>query len=142
MTLTFESLQPREREGMSFYLRLIGGDWYFRVNPIRAPEQPRLWRLLVEACDSPSLIQPELRYAPFLTSGIIDRSDLTGRLAEIREKPMVWVRQKENRDLLRWLEAVAATPVPKKPMSARVESQKDTPRPRGAGQQDDDGAES
>ncbi|MGN6032588.1 MAG: hypothetical protein ACTHQE_13100 [Thermomicrobiales bacterium] len=114
MTLSFDILQPRTGEGLSFYLRSIGGEWFFRVGPVRDPDQPRFWRLMVEPCSAPTSVEPRSRYEPFLAPALIPRDQLSEHLSAIKDKPMDWLGQAENRELADWLGAVTAQAVPKR----------------------------
>ena len=114
MTVAFDILQPRSGEGLSFYLHATGGEWYFRVGPVRDPDQPRFWRLMIEPCAAPTAVEPRSRYEPFLAPALIPRDQLSELLSAIKEKPMVWLEESENRELSDWLDAVASQPVPKK----------------------------
>ena len=44
---------------------------------------------------------------------MIPREALVDRLHAIKEKPMAWLQEAENRALADWLDAVTAQPVPK-----------------------------
>ncbi|MGC4193122.1 MAG: hypothetical protein QM589_18400 [Thermomicrobiales bacterium] len=114
MTLAFDVLRPRTGEGLSFYLHVIGGEWYFRIGPVRDPDQPRFWRLMVEPCSAPTAVEPRSRYEPFIASALIPRDQLSDLLNAIKDEPMAWLESAENRELADWLSAVTAQQVPRK----------------------------
>lgn len=114
MMVTFDTLQPRSGEGLSFYLHAVGGEWYFRIGPVRDPDQPRFWRLMVEPCSAPTAVEARSRYEPFLAAALIPRDQLSELLTTIKDKPMEWLEEVENRDLAEWLGAVTAQQVPKR----------------------------
>jgi hypothetical protein len=114
MTIVFATLQPRSGEGLSFYLHAAGGEWYFRVGPVRDPEQPRFWRLMVEPCAAPTAVEPRSRYEPFLAPTMMSRDQLLDRLRAIKEAPMHWLQEVENRELAEWLTVITSEPLPKK----------------------------
>lgn len=120
MTLSFDILQPRSGEGLSFYLRAIGNEWYFRVGPVRDPDQPRFWRLMVEPCSAPTAVEPRSRYEPFLAPALIPREQLADRLSAIKNAPMAWLEAAENRELAEWLVAVTAQAVPRRTVPEAV----------------------
>jgi hypothetical protein len=68
---------------------------------------------MVEPCVAPTAVEPRSRYEPFLAPAMIPREALVDRLHAIKEKPMAWLQEAENRALADWLDAVTAQPVPK-----------------------------
>ncbi|HYI24114.1 MAG TPA: hypothetical protein VD767_01785 [Thermomicrobiales bacterium] len=119
VAVEFEVARSREAEGLNLYLRVVGGDWHFRVAPIRDPSQARFWCLVLEPCAEPSVNAQSTPYPPFLACPGLTRDRMLALLAEIRQEPMVWIRDPGNRAMMEWLRAIAGMPVPVRPQPIR-----------------------
>jgi hypothetical protein len=112
-------VRSQEAEGLNLYLRVIGGAWHVRVAPIRDPTQSRFWCLVLEPCAEPSVNSLQTLHPPFLACPGLTRDRMLALLAQIRQEPMDWIRDPENRTMLGWLQGIAEMPAPVRPQPLR-----------------------
>lgn len=92
---------PRAPEGLSLILKPHHGARLYRVVPVRDPEQPRFWCLVVLRCTRTGGVEEGV--APWFVAGKLTRDDLPKRLAEIQADLDGWLARDGNGALRAWL---------------------------------------
>jgi hypothetical protein len=105
-TAALEIIEPRNPEGLGFYLKARATGRLFRVEPVRNPDQPRFWRLCIYRCERPRVLDRTER--PWLSGHNLTREELPELLDTIRTDVDAWLDQDSCRALRRWL--LAGTP--------------------------------
>jgi hypothetical protein len=103
---TLDVIEPRNPEGLGFYLKARATGRLFRVEPVRNPDQPRFWCLCIYRCERPRVVDQTER--PWLSARNLTREELPELLDTIRTDVDAWLDQASCRDLRRWL--LAGTP--------------------------------
>lgn len=92
---------PRAPEGLSLILKPHHGARLYRMVPVRDPEQPRFWCLVVLRCTRTGGVEEGV--APWFVAGKLTRDDLPKLLAEIQADLDGWLAREEYRALRSWL---------------------------------------
>lgn len=92
-------LKSENRNSITIHVRASNA--YFRVQPVRDPQQPRMWCVSVRQCSAGGVVDEN-------GLGWIDRpGTVQAKLAEvidvIREDVGSWMTHSTRRDLCRWL---------------------------------------
>ncbi len=112
MTKVFEVVPSREAQGLNLYLRATDGGWVFRIFPVRDPQQARFWCLRVEPCVSASAIAELSSFGPFFVAPTMTREEMMSTLDQIKGETSTWLSAPGQRDLHRWMMAIAELPLP------------------------------
>lgn len=110
MEAALEVIDPRNPEGLGFYLKARVSGRLFRVEPIRDPRQPRFWSICIYHCARPRVADPTDR--PWLGQGGLTRDELPVALQTIRADVDAWLAQDSCKELRRWLLTEAPPTVP------------------------------
>ena len=92
---------PRTPEGLSIVLKPHHGSRLYRVVPVRDPEQPRFWCLIVLRCSRAGAVEPD--EAPWVICGGLTRDQLPLMLAEIQTDVTGWLADGSRQALRAWL---------------------------------------
>ena len=92
----------------AFLLKARASGRIYRVAPVRDPEQPRFWCVVVSRCSPAGLV--DAAEPSWVGPGGIDREDLPAVIGAIRADVDGWLAGAPCRDLRRWLLAPAPDP--------------------------------
>lgn len=92
---------PRAPEGLSLVLKPKHGARLYRIVPVRDPEQPRFWCLIVLRCSRSGAV--EATEAPWVIGNGLTREQLPLILAEIQHDLHGWLEDEQRHDLREWL---------------------------------------
>ncbi|MCC6793391.1 MAG: hypothetical protein IT336_17030 [Thermomicrobiales bacterium] len=92
---------PRAPEGLSLVLKPKHGARLYRIVPVRDPEQPRFWCLIVLRCSRSGAVEAD--EAPWVIGNGLTREQLPQMLAEIQGDLHAWLDDVQRHDLRDWL---------------------------------------
>lgn len=92
---------PRTPEGLSIVLKPRHGSRLYRVVPIRDPETPRFWCLIVLRCTRAGAVEADAQ--PWVIGSGLTRDEVPARLAEIQDDLPGWLAKDGRQGLHRWL---------------------------------------
>jgi hypothetical protein len=92
---------PRAPEGLSLVLKPHHGARLYRVLPVRDPNQPRFWCLVVLRCSKMGAVEDG--EAPWIIADGLTRDRLPAALAEIQADITAWLARESNQRLRDWL---------------------------------------
>jgi hypothetical protein len=92
---------PRAPEGLSLVLKPKHGARLYRIVPVRDPEQPRFWCMIVLRCSRAGAVEAD--EAPWVIGNGLTREQLPQILAEIQADLNGWLDHDERRELREWL---------------------------------------
>jgi hypothetical protein len=101
MSSDLEIVIPRAPEGLSIVLKPRHGARLYRVVPVRDPEQPRFWCLIVLRCTRAGAVEAEER--PWVVASGLMRDALAPALAEIQADLDAWLDADGRQGLRPWL---------------------------------------
>ena len=84
-------IAPRAPEGLSIVLKPHHGARLYRIVPVRDPNQPRFWCLIVLRCNRSGAV--EAGEEPWIISRGLNRDQLTAVLFDIHYYFIVWLAQ-------------------------------------------------
>jgi hypothetical protein len=92
---------PRAPEGLSLVLKPHHGARLYRVLPVRDPNQPRFWCLVVLRCSKMGAV--EEGEAPWVVATGLTRDGLPAALAELQSDLNGWLQREGNERLRDWV---------------------------------------
>jgi hypothetical protein len=92
---------PRAPEGLSIVLKPHHGARLYRIVPVRDPEQPRFWCLIVLRCSRAGAV--EANEDPWIIGNGMTRDQLPLMLAEIQGDVAAWLADERRHALRAWL---------------------------------------
>lgn len=98
---TITIVAPRAPEGLSIVLKPHHGSRLYRVVPVRDPEQPRFWCLIVLRCSRAGAVEPD--EDPWVICGGLTRDQIPQMLAEIQNDVTGWLADDSRQALQTWL---------------------------------------
>lgn len=101
MSSNIEIVVPRAPEGLSIVLKPRHGARLYRVVPVRDPDQPRFWCLIVLRCTRAGAVEAEER--PWVVATGLVREALPQVLAEIQGDLETWLDSADRAGLREWL---------------------------------------
>lgn len=96
-----EVVVPRAPEGLSLVLKPSHGARLYRILPVRDPNQPRFWCLVVLRCSRAGAVEGDEE--PWVIASGLTREQLPQFLAEIQGDVAAWLGRDERRALRAWL---------------------------------------
>jgi hypothetical protein len=96
-----EVVAPRAPEGLSLVLKPRHGARLYRIVPVRDPEQPRFWCLIVLRCSRAGAV--EAGEDPWVIASGLTRDQLPQVLAEIQGDLSTWLEDEKRSELRAWL---------------------------------------
>jgi len=96
-----EIVVPRAPEGLSIVLKPHHGARLYRILPVRDPEQPRFWCLVVLRCTRAGAV--EASEDPWVIGSRLTRDQLPQVLAEIQGDLNTWLDDERRHALRAWL---------------------------------------
>ncbi len=94
-------IAPRAPEGLSIVLKPHHGARLYRIVPVRDPNQPRFWCLIVLRCNRSGAV--EAGEEPWIISSGLTRDQLPAALNEIQNNLTGWLAQEDRAALKVWL---------------------------------------
>jgi hypothetical protein len=92
---------PRAPEGLSLVLKPHHGARLYRIVPVRDPNQPRFWCLIVLRCNRSGAV--EAGEDPWIVSSGLTRDQLPASLADIQNNLSEWLAHEDRQALKAWL---------------------------------------
>jgi hypothetical protein len=92
---------PRAPEGLSLVLKPKHGARLYRIVPVRDPDQPRFWCMIVLRCSRSGAIEDGEQ--PWVIGSGLTREQLPQILAEIQADLNAWLDAPERHELRDWL---------------------------------------
>lgn len=96
-----EVVAPRAPEGLSVVLKPRHGARLYRIVPVRDPNQPRFWCLIVLRCSRSGAV--EANEEPWVIGSGLTRDQLPQVLAEIQGDLDAWLEDEKRHALRAWL---------------------------------------
>jgi hypothetical protein len=103
-----------------FTMKTVANEFLHRVLPLRDPDEPRFWCVVVVRCTAGGL--PDRSQPPWVGRRGLRREELPETMGEIRADLSAWLAQPEQTELREWVlvpGAVAAQIVPTGEPSSR-----------------------
>ena len=98
-----ELVDERDVHAYAFTIRTRANGLLHHVLPLRDPNQPRFWCVVVYRCSSGGLADATER--PWVGARGLRREDLKEVMGALRANPSSWLAQPENRALREWVVA-------------------------------------
>jgi hypothetical protein len=114
---------PRAPEGLSLVLKPHHGSRLYRIVPVRDPNQPRFWCLIVLRCSRAGAV--EAGEEPWVIGSGLTREQLPQMLAEIQGDLNAWLDDEKRHELRAWL--LEQLPDPLDVIRASNETRRRTP---------------
>lgn len=92
---------PRAPEGLSLVLKPHHGARLYKIVPVRDPEQPRFWCLIVLRCSRSGAV--ETQEDPWIIASGLSRDQLPPALADIQNNLTEWLAHDGRSGLRSWL---------------------------------------
>jgi hypothetical protein len=96
-----EVVAPRAPEGLSLVLKPYHGARLYKIVPVRDPNQPRFWCLIVLRCNRSGAV--EENEEPWIVSSGLSRDQLPSTLTDIQTNLGEWLAHDDRRALRAWL---------------------------------------
>jgi hypothetical protein len=104
-----EIVAPRAPEGLSIVLKPHHGARLYRIVPVRDPNQPRFWCLIVIRCNRSGAVEPGEE--PWTISSGLTRDELPDALSQIQANLDSWLEDEDRLALKAWLLEVLPDPL-------------------------------
>ena len=99
---SFEVVEIKPVNQISFYFRRRGGAQRFLLVPARCPEQPRFWCFWVHRCVSSDTV--DTSRAPWASPERLRREELPARARAIHDDINGWLKATGRETLRRWIQ--------------------------------------
>jgi hypothetical protein len=99
---TFEIIESKPVNQISFYFRRRGNAERFLLVPARCPEQPRFWCFWVYRCDRSDAV--DTRKAPWVSPERLRREELLARAQVIHDDIDGWLKGAGRATLRSWMQ--------------------------------------
>jgi hypothetical protein len=99
---TFEIIESKPVNQISFYFRRRGNAERFLLVPARCPEQPRFWCFWVYRCDRSDAV--DTRKAPWVSPERLRREALLARAQVIHDDIDGWLKGASPAPLRSWMQ--------------------------------------
>jgi hypothetical protein len=109
INITVDVVAPRTPEGLSLVLKPSHGSRLYRIVPVRDPDQPRFWCLIVLRCSRAGAVEEQ--EDPWMIANGLTRDLLPKVLAEIQADVMAWLEAESRRALREWIHQVLPDPL-------------------------------
>jgi hypothetical protein len=109
IAIAVDVVAPRAPEGLSLVLKPRHGSRLYRIVPVRDPEQPRFWCLIVLRCSRGGAV--EEHEDPWMIANGLTRDLLPKVLAEIQADVTTWLDQENRHSLRDWILQVLPDPL-------------------------------
>jgi hypothetical protein len=104
-TSDLEVVEERDAAAYGFMVRARANGLLHRILPLRDPQQPRFWCVVVFRC-SPGGV-PDESERPWVGPGGLKREALKDTMGAIRADPSTWLAEPAHRALRAWMLAPA-----------------------------------
>jgi hypothetical protein len=105
-----EIVEERDAQAYGFTIKSRANGYLHRVLPVRDPNQPRFWCVVVFRCTPGGL--PEASERPWIGPGGLKREDLKEIMGAIRADPAAWLADAAHVKLRDWVLAPGEIPAP------------------------------
>lgn len=109
-TIDVEVVEERNADAYGFTVKVLANGLLHRILPVRDPNQPRFWCVVVFRC-SPGGI-PDESERPWVGLGGLRREDLKETMSAIRADPSSWLAETAHGKLRDWMLEPGLTPAP------------------------------
>jgi hypothetical protein len=94
-----------------FTMKTVANEFLHRVLPLRDPDQPRFWCVVVVRCTAGGL--PDRSQLPWVGRRGMQREELSETMGAIRADVSAWLAQPEQTELRAWvlIPGIAAAPI-------------------------------
>ncbi|MDF3038367.1 MAG: hypothetical protein K0Q71_1073 [Thermomicrobiales bacterium] len=110
--------ERRDAAAYGFTVRAVGNGLLHRIAPMRDPQQPRFWCVVVFRLSAAGIADEAER--PWVGPGGLRREELKEALGSIRADPSAWLAAPAHRGLRTWMLDPDATPPALPPHLARL----------------------
>ena len=109
-TIDVEVVEERNADAYGFTVKVTANGLLHRILPVRDPQQPRFWCVVVFRC-SPGGI-PDASEQPWVGLGGLRREELKETMSAIRANPSSWLAETAHGQLRDWMLAPGPAPAP------------------------------
>ena len=102
-----EIVQERDAQVYGFTIKTANNTFLHRVTPLRDPDQPRFWCVVVFRCTAGGL--PDKNEPAWICRRQLRREDLAETMKAIRADPVAWLAEEGNTELREWILSPTAT---------------------------------
>jgi hypothetical protein len=105
-----EVVDERNADAYGFIVKVLANGLLHRIVPVRDPDQPRFWCVVVFRCTPGGI--PDATEQPWVGLGGLRREELKETMSAIRADPTSWLAETAHSQLRDWMLAAGPAPAP------------------------------